>query len=318
MPLTDSGGNLPRYGDGDDGMAVQLQALGARRDAWLYRVCRAKLGAHVPGPSEGSLPSALLGAAVQVDTKWSPPRVSTAFQDAGIYVLASQRNTPQEVFVLADAGPHGFSSTAAHAHADALSFTLSVGGRPILIDPGTYDYLRDERWRQYFRSTLAHNTVAIDGLDQSTPVGLFLWTQKARTTVHSWTVAASSARLVASHDGYRRVGVTHQRCLELQGHTLTILDELRGLGAHRATLCFHLAPECTVERLSTSVLMIAHDNVKVRLTLPSSLVVEQVRGSAEAGWYSPRYGAKQPTWSILAQASGSLPLSLKTILEVLV
>ena len=82
--------------------------------------------------------------------------------------------------------PLGYLSIAAHGHADALSFTLSVGGNEILIDPGTFAYHTQKRWREYFRGTSAHNTLRVDGADQSVPGGNFLWTQHSQTRVLSF------------------------------------------------------------------------------------------------------------------------------------
>jgi uncharacterized heparinase superfamily protein len=220
------------------------------------------------------------------------------------------------VFVLADAGPHGYLSIAAHAHADALSFTLSAGGKAILIDPGTYTYHTEERWRRYFRGTRAHNTVVIDDLDQSTQAGPFLWTRKARTRVRDWKPTDSGARLVASHDGYARVGVIHQRSWELQGSTLTIMETLQGKGSHRVMLCFQVAPDCRVEQISESVFMITHADVHARLTLPDNMESALIRGGEEAGWYSPVFGVKQATFSILARRECPVPSSFKTVVEV--
>ena len=61
-----------------------------------------------------------------------------------------------------------------HGHADALSITLSVGGKETLVDPGTYRYNGEPEFRKYFKGTRAHNTVTIDGLDQAVQeTGLF-------------------------------------------------------------------------------------------------------------------------------------------------
>ena len=49
-----------------------------------------------------------------------------------------------------------------HGHADALSLVLNVGGTEILKDPGTCVYNGSPEWRDFFRSTHAHNTIVVD------------------------------------------------------------------------------------------------------------------------------------------------------------
>src|SRR6185503_16095739 len=73
-----------------------------------------------------------------------------------------------------DAGPHGYRN-GGHAHADALSLTLSIDGHPLLIDPGTSTYTMDSQLRDNMRSTASHNTVTFDGRSQSVPDGPFHW-----------------------------------------------------------------------------------------------------------------------------------------------
>jgi hypothetical protein len=50
----------------------------------------------------------------------------------------------------------------------------------VIVDPGTYCYHREPRWRNHFRSTAAHNTVVLDGADQSEMLGPFMWGRRAR------------------------------------------------------------------------------------------------------------------------------------------
>jgi len=316
--LTDVGGNLPRYGDGDEGRAVQVQPGDASRVEWLYRVGHVLLGCKVPQTDESRLPAALLG----VDTAdgdqsaYEPPKGSPAFEDAGLYVLSSRRSTPGEVFALADAGPHGFLSIAAHAHADAFSFTLSVAGQPILVDPGTYAYHTQKDWRDTFRGTAAHNTLTVDGLDQSTHAGAFIWTQQAKTNVEAWEAAANGGSLTTSHDGYRRVGVTHRRTLTLDDRLFTVEDQLLGDGRHEIALNFHTAPGCLIDQNADSSLTIHCGPVQVHLTLPGVLQTRLVNGGEDAGWYSPCFGVKVPTWSIVTGGICECPVRLLTVLEI--
>ena len=88
-------------------------------------------------------------------------RCARAFPEGGYYVLGCRlRHAARDARRGRRRRRSATPSIAAHGHADALSFTLSVGGREFLIDPGTYAYHTQERWRQYFRGTAAHNTRA--------------------------------------------------------------------------------------------------------------------------------------------------------------
>src|SRR5262249_48323323 len=146
--------------------------------------------------------------------------------------LRSLPDAPGTLTVRVDHGPHGFLSTTAHAHADALAFELWVGGHPVLIDPGTYCYQGEPEWRRYFRSTRAHNTLEIAGADQAGQAGPFLWSCGPA----SWTKAASGiddgnvAELTVAHDGYHRLEskATHRRHFHLDraNRMLTVEDRI--------------------------------------------------------------------------------------------
>ena len=85
------------------------------------------------------------------------------FADAGLTLLRSSPSDGEEIWCRCDAGPHGFLSIAAHAHADALAVEVRYNGVDVLADPGTYCYHGEPSWRSYFRSTLAHNTMEVGG-----------------------------------------------------------------------------------------------------------------------------------------------------------
>ena len=124
-----------------------------------------------------------------------------------------------ELWCRADGGPHGFLSTAAHAHADALSIEVRHGGVEILADPGTYCYHGEPEWRSYFRSTIAHNTIELGGRDQSRSGGPFLWVRHARDRVVD-VVAGADGEIeswTAEHDGYAGLDppATHRRTVRL-------------------------------------------------------------------------------------------------------
>ena len=108
-----------------------------------------------------------------------PPSRSVCRRRARL--LARQDQAETEIWCRCDHGPHGFLSIAAHAHADALAIELRVNDTEVLADPGTYCYHGEREWRDYFRSTIGHNTLELLSQDQSVSGGPFLWTSHAQS-----------------------------------------------------------------------------------------------------------------------------------------
>lgn len=151
----------------------------------------------------------------------------------------------ERTVVLFDAGPIGPDYQPGHAHADTLSFELSHRGRRVLVNSGisTYEAGPERQWQ---RGTAAHNTLRVDGLDQSEVWKAFRVARRARpfgvrTDHRSWVEAA--------HDGYHRLKdpITHRRRLELEAGRLVILDALEGCGRHEIEIFFHLAPGASAQ-----------------------------------------------------------------------
>jgi hypothetical protein len=155
---------------------------------------------------------------------------------------------------VADAGALGYLSIAAHGHADALASILSVGGKEFLVDPGTYAYHTQSRWRHYFRGTAAHNTVRVDGVDQSQSGGHFMWLRRATAGCSLWRPSAERDVFEGWHDGYARLPdpVMHRRLitLEKRSHRVVVEDTLRMLGTHDVELFFHFSEECRVDAVA--------------------------------------------------------------------
>ena len=224
------------------------------------------------------------------------------FADAGMTIL---RGPDGEIWCRCDGGPHGFLSIAAHAHADALSVEVRHDGVDVLADPGTYCYHGQPEWRQYFRSTLGHNTLQLDGGDQSVSGGPFLWTRHARSRVlvADTSGPTGAARWCAEHDGYRRS--VHRRRVELTAASqeLRVVDEVRG--PRRAVrLAFHLGPAIAADLAGNRAVLTwtrdGEDRSAV-LDLPGQLSWRAHRGETDPplGWYSAGFGRKEPTTTLV-------------------
>ena len=170
-------------------------------------------------------------------------------------ILRDHDGRPDELWCRTDHGPHGYLSIAAHAHADALAIEFRAGGVDLLADPGTYCYAAEPSWRAYFRSTLAHNTLEVGGIDQSVAVGPHLWTRHAPAVLEraAGLDGGPAAEWQAAHYGYRRLRppAVHRRSVRLdrRARQLVIEDRLDTVGAHDCRLAFHLGPEvaCALE-----------------------------------------------------------------------
>jgi hypothetical protein len=88
------------------------------------------------------------------------PTITSALDYAGYYRFDSGK-----ISIIADAGKYAPRNVSGHGHCDMLSFELYYDGKPILVNAGTYQYQSD--LRHYFRSTIAHNTLQIKGIEQS-------------------------------------------------------------------------------------------------------------------------------------------------------
>ncbi len=232
---------------------------------------------------------------------------SRAFADSGLYLLQYGRSdSPDRICVTFDCGSQGLLPLAGHGHADALSFTLSVFGKKVLVDPGTYDYFSYPKWRNYFRSTAAHNTLCVDGKDQAVIRGPFMWSNCPNVECLAWEPDAHGGRVVASHDGYQFLEdpVIHRRGIQLDGTVgeVLICDEVLCQKSHTFAFYFHLAPNCRIVHSLQNCFTIDTGAGLVEMSLDSRLAIELLFGREcpIGGWFSSGYHQKCPTITMAA------------------
>ena len=180
------------------------------------------------------------GALIQYAARLGVKAAEGELGDSGYVRLQSAR-----ALVLFDAALIGPDYQPGHAHSDTLSFELSVDGLRALLNTGisTYDNCAA---RQAERETAAHNTVRVDGEEQSEVWGAFRVARRARP---QGVVTDRRTFAEASHDGYRRLNgrVEHRRKVELREAELVVTDRLEGRGEHRVEMFFHMHPEARLE-----------------------------------------------------------------------
>jgi hypothetical protein len=299
------GGPAPAFGDSDDGYVIDL---GDDRDPRGWLSAGASLldrpDLALDAGSFGDTAHWLLGRTAPSSAAACGGRLAPrAFPHSGYYLLqCGARGERGAISIVFDCGELGFGPLAAHGHADALAFTLRIGGHEVLVDPGTYDYFRFPEWRDYFRSTRAHNTIAVDGRDQSVMLGPFMWGRRASAWCERWD--PDGGTVSAAHDGYARGAdpVRHARELELDGGRgiLTVTDHLRMGGEHHVSLAFHFAEHCRVSHAGDTV----HAETPagpVTLQADARLGCTLLQGSETpiGGWVSRRYHLKAPVTTVV-------------------
>jgi hypothetical protein len=322
--VTDVGGNVPDFGDSDaeDGsLARSLLATGAI----IFKRGDFKVKARALDDRTRWL----LGrdadaqfAAIDVEATRLPLR--QAFPEGGYFVAGCAFDTPAEARLVIDAGPVGYRAAATHGHADALSFTLSVGGREFLVDPGTYAFHTQQAWRRYFRGTAAHNTLRIDGLDQSLPACRFRWAKRAHAGCSLWLSLPEKDTFEGWHDGYMRLDdpVKHRRLIELDkiARRIVVEDTLEMGEEHDVELFFHFSERCRVDPCPDESFAASQDGQELRITLPSlegaSARLHQGSLAPLHGWRSPSFDTRVAAPVIVWQAQLAGSVRLRTEIAI--
>jgi len=224
-----------------------------------------------------------------------PPAITAAEFRAGGYFVQRSGWDARDRYLIFDCGPLG---DGGHGHYDALSIEAFAGGRALVVDPGRFTYSEEPpNLRRWFRGTAAHNTVCVDGLDQTPymrgrstlPAARAQFLGRVRTPVLD--VVAGEAYSAAYDAVHRR------RVVLVRGRYWVVEDRLHGERAHRYDLRFHLAPEA--QRAVT---------VEGRTVVAPGVALTIIGAGTpalEPGWVAPRYGRRLPAPVVSAVAKGS-------------
>lgn len=211
--------------------------------------------------------------------------------------------------IIIDCGSIGPDYQPGHAHCDTLSFELAIEGRRVVVDSGVHDYEPSPE-RAYARSTKAHNTVAVDGEEQSEIWGVFRVARRARPLeARLERRPDGSVWFTGAHDGYRRLRgrPIHRRIIAYNGKaTWKIEDRLEGNGGHRMESYLHIHPDYRVEKHGASF-HITETSGKT-IALIEALEANEVR--MERGWYFPEFGRRYENDVMIFICSGTIPLTL--------
>ena len=117
--------------------------------------------------------------------------------------------------------------TSRPSHADQLHLDLWWRGLNVAQDAGTYLYNAAPPWDNALTTTLVHNTVTVDGHEQMTRAGRFLYLDwvNAYSKSHLETDEHILQRVTARHYGYQRLGVLHVRTVTVYADERWLVDD---------------------------------------------------------------------------------------------
>ncbi len=234
-------------------------------------------------------------------------RVLTALPESGYFVVREGSDV-----LIAGCGEIGPAYQPGHAHCDLLSFELVLDGRKVVVNCGNYDY-ENSFERRYARSTAAHNTVSVDGEEQSEIWGVFRVGRRARPLAASLEATPGGALFRGAHDGYRHLpgAVVHARDIVVDATFNTVIvDELRGDGEHVMVAWLHFADDCTVE-YDDGRFTVARENAPVLSVEVTGRAAVELRATPRY----PRFGVRHDGPSLRISLAGALPLRMETRLH---
>jgi hypothetical protein len=224
-----------------------------------------------------------------------------AFPDGGYWVLRGG-----DLWALVRCGDVGLNGIGGHAHNDALSFELSLGDQPLIVDPGTFVYTPDPVERNRFRSTAWHSTLQV-GDEEQNPLRsayLFSMDDRRRARATEWAPGDDGRAIFAGrHEGFP--GATHERRFEFDGPagTLTLHDTVHGADERTLSWTFPLPPGA---RVGTAPGEAIAEIGAARLTICG----EGLDFTVEQGSYAPVYGVREPAPFVRARGAGAQRITL--------
>jgi hypothetical protein len=222
------------------------------------------------------------------------------------------------------------------AHADQLHVDLWWLGINIARDAGTYSYNMPHPWQNALDRSGVHNTITVNNADQMQRMSRFLWLDHAQAR---WMVKTSEHCITASHNGYHRFGVAHQRSLEFMEDSGFVVKDLLVRQNHNGRTPDYnlhwLLPDWPWQ-LNTETLILngQHFSVKIAVTgrvissgetlFPGDVSLIRAgntligkREDAILGWESETYGEKHPAISFSLQYNSPESIELTTRWEII-
>ncbi len=300
-------GEIPLFGDSAFGIA--------RRPRDVLAACEQLLG--TPRRWRNAKPdsySALLACPEQSNSSQAdPPRVTSHSWPATGYAKLQGAQPGDRLIV--DTKPLGPSHLPAHGHCSLFSYELSLDGKRIIVDSGVEEYEAGP-WRDFWRSTRAHNTLTVDGAEQNEVWASFRAGRRVALQQCAFAENDCGAVFVGMHRGFatQESRTPHRRIIAgLSEGIWLVFDQVFGHGSHRIDNYVHFHPQAWC-RISGYGVEFGRDETRARIypmknAQAPPVAMSSVKGSTNPiqGWYAPEFGKREPNHVLCLSAEAELP-----------
>jgi uncharacterized heparinase superfamily protein len=217
--------------------------------------------------------------------------------------------------LIVDTKPLGPAHLPAHGHCSLFSYELSLEGKRIIVDSGVEEY-ETGHWRDFWRSTRAHNTLTVDGAEQSEMWASFRAGHRAALQQCAFAENDRGAIFVGRHGGFatQKFPTPHRRVIaHLNEGIWLVFDQVFGHGSHRIDSYVHFHPLAWC-RISGDRVEFGRDETRAYVYPMKNAPAHQVaislaKGSTNPiqGWYAPEFGKREPNHVICMSVEAKLP-----------
>jgi len=317
--LSNKKGRVFVLGDSDDSRVFHLSERALNDFRGLLAVASFLFDDNSLCPELDSIPEEvfwLFGSRSLEEKAFRKNRINgiQCFENTGLYLFNIETNKKSRGELLFRAGPLGISVgvQAGHGHAGQLSIQVRLNGEVLIRDAGTFTYNGERCWRDYFRSSFAHNVLLINGREQVKPMGLFRWESLLNAQVFSQSEDSVKACYTLSpFKVFREIKLLPDKI------GWEILDTVEGMGEQKINLYFQAEADCLTEEQSRW--RFKGNGADLLLEAPETMKGFAKKGEAEpkSGWTSDAYGEKKPAEQLILEGRFHLPVLLRTKISIL-
>jgi len=195
-----------------------------------------------------------------------------------------------------------------HTHCDFLSYELVFDDQMIVVDSGVFEYT-EGAMRNYVRSTQAHNTVSVDGDQQSEIWAEFRVARRACKLFAEITQNNQGAYFKGGYEGFYAVSgkAKHMRDVAMQlneaGNAIsriTIRDDIQFKGKHQVESFIHLHPSLVCKDDGAGNIALIQFGERVA----NVILDKEISYKISTSYYCPEFGRRLENSVIIMQHAG--------------